>query len=237
MRNYNVYLSGMAKGLEDKLFFLDHLNLNNFDRVVDFGCGGGTILQALANTGLELIGVDNDSYMRDVADKSVPKAKIYNTLTRDMLNERTILIFSSVLHEVEDDWFKLVNIIYGTGCTIVVRDMRYIAANHLIKREDLARLVEYAHPTYLADFIRHWGLETEKDMYHFLLKYTYVDNWALEVKENYFSFNYSALFSLGEVRYIDNYVLPFKREQVLRDFGIELKNPTHTKIILKVNKE
>ena len=45
-RNYNVYLSGMEKANVEKLFFLKHIDLNDFNTVIDFGCGKGDILKA-----------------------------------------------------------------------------------------------------------------------------------------------------------------------------------------------
>ena len=58
MRNYNVYLKGMEKGNSEKLFFLDLIDLNNFDLIIDFGCGKGDILKAWS-----VIGRKNSHYL------------------------------------------------------------------------------------------------------------------------------------------------------------------------------
>lgn len=238
MRDYNVYLAGMHAGLQEKLFFLEKLNMQDFDTIVDFGCGGGEILAACAAvTNARLIGIDYDEFMRDETHKRVPTAELYSELTRDMLSPRTLLIFSSVLHEVEAYWITLEQLIQGTGCTIVVRDMRFSTQPEPIDKDDLAKLVFNSDSKRLGYFIHRCGMKDDRDMYHYLLKYSYVDNWILEREENYFSFDYDRLFKLGAVLYERNYLLEYKRDRVIEDFNIFLTKPTHTMIILKVREE
>lgn len=235
MRNYNVYLSLIEKSLDEKLFFLKKLKLDKFSTIIDFGCAKGDILKACAPlTKAKLIGIDHDETMRSVAQSNVPNATFYSKLTRGMIKHKTLIIFSSVLHEVEDYWSTLKNIIKGTGATLVIRDMRYSMHNTRISKANMSKLIRSANQRLLADFSAKYGLFTEKDMYHFLLKYSYVDNWELELKENYFSFDYNDLFTLGDVVYQRNYVLQYKKDRVLEDFNIKLTKPTHTQIILKV---
>lgn len=236
MRNYNTYLKGMEKGNDEKLFFLDKLNLNNFNQVVDFGCGKGDILKACSKSGLHLIGIDHDPIMIDYARENVPSANFYSSLDKVLIDDKTLIIFSSVLHEVGKYWTTLREIIKNSGATVVVRDMRFNEELKLINRSDLAKIVKNSNPKLLSDFIEHWGMKYESDMYHYLLKYSYIDNWDLEVKENYFSFNYNDLISLGRVIYENNYTLKFKKYRVAKDFGIDLKNNTHTQMIIKLNK-
>ena len=42
--NYQVYLKGMKKSYQDKLFFIDKIN-NNVNRIIDFGCADETLLK------------------------------------------------------------------------------------------------------------------------------------------------------------------------------------------------
>ena len=235
MRNYNTYLKGMEKGNDEKLFFLNKINLKDFHRVIDFGCGKGDILKACNNKGLELVGIDHDPVMLQYAKENVPNAMLFVRLYKDIIDDKTLIIFSSVLHEVEEYWKELKDMIKGTGATVVVRDMRFSDLSNDIDKSDLAKVVKNSHPKMLSDFISKWGLKTDKDMYHWLLKYSYVDNWELEVKENYFSFDYSDLLKLGKTIYERNYTLDFKKTKVLKDFGIEMTKPTHTQLIIKLN--
>jgi len=234
MRNYNTYLKGMEKGNDEKLFFTSILQPKDFNRIIDFGCGRGDILKACSRACCELVGIDHDPIMLQYAKENVPNAVFYSSLTRGMITNRTLIIFSSVLHEVEDYWTELKAIIQGTGATVVVRDMRFSGAEELLDKSIMSQVVRNSHPHMLGDFINRWGFKTDKDLYHWLLKYSYVDNWKLENKENYFSFNYKNLFELGEVIYERNYTLEFKKQKVLEDFGIELTKPTHTQLIIKL---
>lgn len=42
-----IYCESMAKSLEDKLFFLNEIDINDYDYIVDFGCADGRILEVL----------------------------------------------------------------------------------------------------------------------------------------------------------------------------------------------
>ena len=240
-RNYNTYLSGMERGNAEKLFFLNKIDLNDFDTVIDFGCGGGDVIHAVAECDprrrLALIAIDQDEYMLKIAKQKTPDLICLNELSRTLINEKTLIIFNSVLHEVENYWVTLKDILNNTGATVVVRDMRFGRKdNPLIDKNDLANLVFAANNIHLSDFIRKYGMRQQKDLYHFLLKYSYVDNWELEVTENYFSFDWDDLISMGNVLYENNYVLEFKKQQVKNHFNIDLTIPTHCQLILKLNK-
>jgi hypothetical protein len=154
-----------------------------------------------------------------------------------MIKRKTLIIFSSVLHEVESYWDAIRKILANSGATVVVRDMRFFSHNSRISKQNLAKLIIHANPQHLSEFTAKYGLFTDKDMYHFLLKYSYVDNWELELKEDYFSFDYNSLFALGEVVYQKNYTLAYKKDRVLEDFGIKLTKPTHTMLIIKIKEK
>ncbi len=76
---------------------------------------------------------------------------------------------------------------------------------------------------------------------HFLLKYRYDRNWSREVKENYLPLSAEDIIShLGdnyEIIYKEQFILPFIHNQVMKDFGINIKDNTHIKIIARKKSE
>ena len=243
-RNYNTYLLGMEKGNADKLFFLNHLCLDDYDYIVDFGCGRGDIIKTCAKQcKAKCYGIDKDPYMRNVAGEN---CKDTNVILLESLNElnipldaRVLFIFSSVLHEVGKYWHTGIEPFlkkYHSDdyrCTLVIRDMYFpwMCEDEPINKNDLANIIANSNPSMLSDFVRKYGMKTKRDMYHYLLKYSYVDNWELELDEDYFSFCWDWSFLSKEV-YDRKYTLPFKKERVKLDFDIDLDYPTHRQLIV-----
>ena len=68
-------------------------------------------------------------------------------------------------------------------------------------------------------------------------KYSYTENWDREVNENYLPLKVEALLHMipeeYEIVYSEHYVLPYVKQQIKRDSGIDLKDATHFKILLK----
>ena len=240
MRNYNVYINGMQKANSEKLFFVDKVNLDDYNTIIDFGCGAGDVLHSLSLLcKCKLIGIDHDKYMRDITKSKTPNCETYDSLKREMLNEKTLIIFNSVLHEVESYWSVLQTILANTGATVVIRDMRFTLNPNETDgplKNIIAKIVQKSNPNLLSDFINKYGMFYSNQVYHYLLKYTYVDNWELELQENYFSFNYDKLFNLGKIIYENNYTLEYKKQAIKKDFDIDIHNFTHTQIILRLNK-
>lgn len=104
------------------------------------------------------------------------------------------MILSSVIHEVysygdnqsvNEFWRQVFN-----------ENFRYIAIRDLTPRKsidrmsdinDVSRVLHNANPTHLAEFQSIWGnISNNKNLVHFLMKYKWVENWAREVRENYF---------------------------------------------------
>lgn len=241
-RNYNTYLNGMAKSEVEKLFFLDHLCLDDYDVIIDFGCGAGKIIKTCAeNSVAKCYGIDRDAYMRNIAMENCKNTKaIFVENLKDIPikdNEYVLIIFSSVLHEIENGWFEIDQYLrnFRNRLTIVVRDM-YFDRDCIdnINTTDFAKIIRHSNHNILADFVARYGMESNLDMYHYLLKYSYVDNWELELKENYFSFNWNYLTYLAkEIIFDKAYTLEAKRKKVLQHFGIELNYPTHRQLIVK----
>ncbi len=147
--NLDSYNKNMAKGLEDKLFFLNKLPLGKYDEwlFVDFGCADGVLISALANIlpqyGIKatLVGYDISETMIDIArgkfghlgDEDVQVYFTYNwqEVEKFLSQDRVrVMVLSSVIHEVysyaqsEDDITTFWQRVCQSGFDFVcVRDM------------------------------------------------------------------------------------------------------------------
>ena len=173
-------------------------------------------------------------------------SKINYNIHRDGINEvKTAVVLSSVLHElyeyltvkdIDAFWKDIFDFDY-----VVIRDM--IPSEKVDRPTDINDVRKVYRKFYgtkeLTDFQNKWGsIENNKSLLHFLLKYKYVvPNWEREVKENYFPFYKEHLFCLFpdnfEIIYHEHYCLPYLKGQIMNDFGIEVKDSTHLKIIFK----
>lgn len=145
-KNILSYNENMAKGMEDKLFFLNELPKNQEYTFVDFGCADGTLINYL-------VGIYNNYYTNtyigyDISDTMIELAKtnfnggaknvhftsdwkdVVKNLSEQPIYRKKVLILSSVIHEVysyaqsNDDitsfWDKVLNSNFDYIC---VRDM------------------------------------------------------------------------------------------------------------------
>jgi len=109
---------------------------------------------------------------------------------------------------------------------------------------ELAKIIrEKSDPNYLDSFESIWGSinDSYKNIMHWLLKYTYTDNWTREVNENYLPYTLEHLKRRRippgwTIILQDYYVLPFMKQNVQKDFGITLTQPTHIKMIIENEK-
>jgi hypothetical protein len=105
---------------------------------------------------------------------------------------------------------------------------------------DMVKVINKTSKSQLQDFENKWGkVNNNKNLIHYLLKYRYKANWEREVAENYLPITMEYLLSLipdnYEIVFYEHYSLPFLKEQVNKDFGINIKDNTHIKMILKLN--
>ena len=245
MRDYNAYLKGMEKSMAEKLFFLPYLEKvqNEVVYLIDFGCASGEMLSRIPDMpDMQKIGIDHDSNMLKIA-RSKTKGTFYSSLDEFLENEKPsektcAIVFSSVLHEVGSDYEEIKAFVKKYCTYVFIRDM-YIAVDDFNFREDFEKVVRYCKPNQLADFIKYQGIPTtERDLYHFLLKYTYVESWDLEVKEKYTSVPWVDIMTTwGKVIYNREYLLSFKRDSVMKDFCIEMDGTTHRQVVIKVGEE
>lgn len=249
--NYDVYNEGMKKSLLDKIYFMDKVDARVF---VDYGCADGTLIHFLSQLFPEYIyiGYDVDENMLKEARKKFPDNPERFIFTSDWSEVEkysksgvSTVILSSIVHEayaygtrkdVDNLWKRVFS---GVFEYIVIRDM--IPSASIDKTSDIndvAKILKKSNKSSLYDFERNWGsIETNKNLIHFLLKYRYTDNWEREVKENYFPVMREELISSipdeYEIEFHEHFVLPYLKRVVKKDFGIDLKDNTHLKLILK----
>lgn len=249
--NYDTYSSGMKKSIKDKLFFEGLVE--DVDTVIDFGCADGQMLSQLHEDFPEwkLFGIDADSVMIDKAkeicneaeyilSKGIPVSSIKN------ISQNSIINLSSVIHEVysyssQEEVLRFWHDLFETGAKyIAIRDlMLSFSAFKDADLNDVASVLSRGHEDMLRDFSAIWGsLRSQNNLLHFLMKYRYEDNWKREVRENYFPITVEQLLSMipterYKIVYFSHYILPHNRSKIMDDFGIELRDNTHVKILLE----
>lgn len=252
--DYSSYSDRMDRSIMDKLFFVD--KVNSPDLIVDFGCASGTLLLHLDNWFSEatLMGYDRRKDSIKELKERTDSNNVEGTTQWDVIqsfnekSEESVLVLSSVLHEVyhysdteqiDEFWNKVWN---GGFDKIVIRDM--VPSSSIDRRPPLETVrkvySKFGGTKELEDFENEWGSikGSYKQLIHFLLKYRYVEpNWKREVKENYLPFYQEDLLrkipSEYSILFNHHYVLPFIKQKVREDFGIELNDPTHFKVILE----
>lgn len=247
-----IYCESMAKSLEDKLFFLNEININDYDYIVDFGCADGRILEVLdeklTNKKTILVGIDKNKVMTNqlvllaartkhtmlVSTKLIIDDEIFNLLKRE--DKKNLIIFSSVLHEYNWENFKRFFILFDT---IVMRDMQSPEKFWYKVPESTRALVTKDFPgELLAKLERKYGYINDLErLYKYFLMYRYADNFDHELQEDYFSIIWENLKEwltydyVFHVLYEKDYILPFIKQDIKTKFGYELKYPTHKQII------
>ena len=244
IKNLGAYNNGMAKSLQDKLFFLPIIG----DRITDFtdfGCADGTVLEAIHNynNNIGLCGVDLNTDMLSLTEERVPNARlICDTIPPDSKSwlKGTVLNLSSVLHEVnsyceECEKEAFWNALNDSGYAyITIRDMIYNGTDdescffcypHTIKEIGDGKFGD------IYEFEDIWGsIANKKNLMHYLLKYRYIQNWKREVKENYLGYSTNDIINhidsgKYELIYRKDYILPFLRNRIHDDFDIWIDTP------------
>lgn len=250
--NLEVYINGLQKTLGEKLFFLEILGKDNFFKnkiIVDFGCGDGSVLAFISKhyncEGSILVGVDINEEMLELAKSNVTAEHTYFCKKLDniaLLENHLPVVFiaSSVLHELGTiyEQGKVLEFVDKYADYFIVRDMCVTLA-HKYPGELLGKLILNSNPKMLSQFVTRYGADNEA-LVHYLLKYTYVENWETEIKENYLSTYWKAIDRLNcgkfKTMYDRSYIQKWRAERVKKDFGIELSNytySTHRQLILR----
>ncbi len=259
------YNEKMAKGLKDKMFFVDLLPKDEDFVFVDFGCADGVMINAL----YELY-PKSDFVGYDVSESMIALAKCRFDYPADNVhftdqwsavqeylkqsNKKRVLILSSVIHEVYS-YAKEGDIEFFWKC-ILRNNFDYICVRDMMPSEDIDRdtdetllqtfadhLIEHpANEQLLDDFEKIWGpLISNKNFIHFLLKYRYTINWDREVNENYFPIYVEdfvdILRHLYNITYMERFRVPYLDKCIEEDFGIKLEDYTHVKLMFEKKKE
>lgn len=253
--NVDQYNTSMKKTLLDKCFFIDKVDA---DCAVDFGCADGELIRFLRSLFPEktYIGYDESPKMIVEANvKNVETPDVWFFDDWDVVDKaldvyrekgmKTVLNLSSVIHEVyayatqhQIDCFW--DQVFQSGFDFVaIRDM--MPSRNVDRRSDIndvVRVYQRANLSHLRHFESVWGsIESNKSLLHFLLKYRYVENWDREVMENYLPLHREDMLSIisrgYRIIYEEHFTLPFLQWQVQRDFGIDVKDRTHIKMILQ----
>ena len=255
--NLQSYIDGMNYSMKDKLFFTDIID---FDVIVDFGCADGTFLEELSKIkpNVKLIGYDLDDEMLSKAKSRLGKKALFTNNWYDAVKytssfRNPLLNLSSVIHEVYSysspnviSQFWNSQVFGGDFKYITIRDM--IPSLEIDKQEishfkdDVRNVRKKSDKFYLDSFEKEWG--TINDNYrrfvHYLMKYRFTDNWDREVKENYLPVSLETVKSKitndYKIVYEEDFLLQFLKDQVKKDFNVELTHSTHTKMILKNTK-
>lgn len=247
IKDYSLYNQRMGTTLFDKLFFIDKIEP---DLIVDFGCADGLLLRTIQSVkSTSLIGYDIDPNMAELSKDLTIYSKWNQVINHINVNGYTSVAvnLSSVLHEVfhygsKSDIDTFWNQIFDSNIKyIVIRDM--IPGGSIVRPSSVNDIRKVYHKYLghkaLNDFERIWGsIEDNKQLIHFLLKYKYLTpNWEREVKENYLPITRETLLSKipldYDIVYHEHYVLPYLYRNVKSEFGIEIKDNTHLKLILE----
>ena len=246
------YIEGMNYTMKDKMFFVEVVN---FDTIVDFGCADGTFLENISKVlpNVKLIGYDLDETMLSIARKRIPKAKF----TKDwkevikLLNysNSPLLNLSSVIHEVYS-YSSLQEVNKFWNEQVFGSDFKYISIRDMIPslelgkeelsvfKNDVKNIKQKTDKYLLNSFEERWGSITNyKNLIHYLMKYRFKDNWEREVNENYLPISLETLKSKipsdYKIIYEEDFLLPFLKQQVKKDFNVNLTHSTHTKMIIR----
>lgn len=241
-----VYIQRMQRSFLDKLFFADKI-FEPIHTILDFGCANGVLIQAMRGLFPEYsyVGYDISPEMIQKARELLPDGQFCQEWEQIRVDpDATLLNISSTVHEVysygDEASVKLFwDRVFGSG-------FKYIAIRDMMISEDIlphsdpddVRKARQLFPEKLAEYERIWGsIEERRNLIHYLLKYSYTENWEREVREDYLPLSVEGLMKLipdsYEIVYSEHYVLPYIHHQVRRDSGISLKDATHLKLLLK----
>lgn len=253
----DCYTVEMAKSLIDKVFFLDKVDAGLF---VDFGCADGAMLAFIDRVfpGVSLVGFDSDEAMVERARRTNPGKGIVYTSSWDEVDEqvrrhrtagvKSCLVLSSVIHEahsylsqagLEAMWNRVWGGDKASFDYVAIRDMMVSrATTRPADPIQVARIRQVFDPERLDEWEAQWGsIDENWSMVHFLLTYLYEKNWSREVRENYLPVSYEAFLSSIPSRFFpvfkEHFTLPFLRRRVREDFGIDLADRTHLKLVLE----
>ena len=244
------YNMRMSKSLMDKMFFADKID-DKIECIIDWGCADGLLVKTLKSLfpSWEYLGYDNNPDMI-VAAKEMCKDLKDVYFTSDLLSvksfagKRCAIVLSSVIHEVYSYNSSHIDEFWETIWDlkpeyVVIRDMCVSrTASRPSDPISVARIRQVFSSQAIVEWETRWGsLDENWSLTHFLLKYHYLENWERELDENYLPINLERLLALIPKNYfpdfVEHFMLPYIRSKVEKDFGIQLQERTHLKLIVK----
>jgi len=257
VKNIVAYNNEMRKALIDKIFFLDKVGDTNV--FIDYGCADGSMLKLASSIipNAIYVGYDFSNEMilsAEKNNKSIRFTSNFDELLK-IINEnkpdgnKICLSIMSLIHEVYHYGSKRIkefwDFVFNPDLFdyIAIRDM---CVSRATSRHSDPISVMKIRMNYDKDMVAqweaNWGSLTENwSLVHFLLTYRYIETWDREFRENYLPLNMEDFLAIipnmWEPIYIEHYTLPFIRQQVMDDFGIDLQDRTHIKLILKRKKQ
>lgn len=259
MKDSKGYLERMEKSMREKLFFLEHIDLDG-KIIIDFGAANGALAKEIIKTNpinTTYFCVENNEEFF----KECEKLKDTGVLTVSGLTEvemwlrhnkqygqddrEVVLICSSVMHELTPKMQKSVVGFSRAYCDyMIVRDMfyEYDSIPDERERDILEKIICFApRPDLMQQFFYLRGLSKES-IAEYLLKYSYVENWNTEVHEKYLgvdwiNIRYFETEEVGvEIIYENYYTNSFIASRVYNTFGIRMNWYTHGQLILKMKR-
>lgn len=246
------YNTEMRKSLVDKIFFIDKIDA---DVIVDYGCADGATIAFLRAIFPEkiYIGYDISEGELAVARTALPDVALFSQWDQlrqhvaelQQQGKRTAVVCNSLIHEVYSYgnadsvavfWSQVFSEVFDY---VVIRDMSVSrSATRQSDSLSVLRVRQLFDADRLNQFETTWGSINENwSLVHFLLKYRYEANWSREVRENYLPLNYEDLIRQIPRGWLpvfhEHFTLPFIRERAREDFGIDLQDRTHVKLIFK----
>lgn len=260
MRDSNGYLERMEKSMREKLFFLEHIDLDN-KIIIDFGAANGAMVKELIKTcptNTSYFCVENNEEFFEKCKELQLDADVYvvSGLTEVEMwlrhnkqygqeTREVVLICSSVMYELTPAMQKNVIAFSRAYCDyFVVRDMFYEYDSIPDEREKdiLEKIICLApRPDLMQQFFYLRGLSKES-IAEYLLKYSYVENWNTEVQEKYLSVDWIRIkyfeteWAEAQVLYENYYTNNFIASRVYNTFGIRMNWYTHGQMILKIKR-
>lgn len=250
-RNLTIYNDNMRKSMMDKIFFIDKIQADIF---VDFGCADGSMINLMNDIfpRKHYYGYDRNEKMIELARKNntggncgffsdwsklLKQIEIVKKVN-NKLNLKVCIVFSSVLHEIENkpEFFDVIDL--SVFDYVVIREMFFEYDRHFTIGQ-INSIIKHLQP----EIIDYYGgkIYEDRNIVQSMFKSYYKENLKLELLEDYFSFDNTVMnyierkFKLKSL-YKEKFILPYWRETIIRDFGIDLSVlTTHIKLIYEVN--
>jgi SAM-dependent methyltransferase len=263
-KNIDSYNESMSKHMKDKTFWYSMLPENKLYTFVDFGCADGAMINYLYQIDdiNWFIGFDISETMIDLAKTKFNgdnRSDVWFTSNWDEVaqkledskkcNHQTILILSSVIHEVYS-YAKDDSEIDAFWKKVLESDFDYIVVRDMMVSKDTLRTADFKdfdkvntkgfYQNQLNDFEKKYGkINIVKNLIHFLLKYRWKINWEREVNENYFPIMVEDFLEKMEsynLDYFKRFRVKFLDDEIEKDFEIKLQDFTHIKAIFSKKK-